>query len=37
MSSVVFEPCGDRPEAGDLPSVMRRKVAELEAGFGPDS
>lgn len=31
ISSVVFDPCGNRPESGDFLSVMEANVANLEA------
>jgi zinc transport system substrate-binding protein len=31
VGSVVFDPCGNRPESGDYISVMRANVESLEA------
>lgn len=33
IQSVVFDPCGNRPESGDFLSVMRANVAAFEASF----
>jgi len=33
VRSVVFDPCSNRPEAGDFMSVMRRNVARLQGAF----
>jgi len=34
VESVVFDPCGNRPEQGDFLDVMRRDVAVLERVYG---
>jgi hypothetical protein len=31
IASAVFDPCGNRPEAGDFLSVMEANVVNLEA------
>ena len=33
LDSVVFEPCGNRPEEGDYLSVMKRNVEQLKVAF----
>jgi zinc transport system substrate-binding protein len=35
IESVVFDPCGNRPEAGDYLSIMRQNAANLGAIFAP--
>ena len=30
VESIVFDPCGNRPEAGDFLSVMLKNAANLE-------
>ena len=34
IESVVFDPCGNVPDAGDYLSVMRRNAANLARAFG---
>ncbi|MCB1227517.1 MAG: zinc ABC transporter substrate-binding protein [Verrucomicrobiales bacterium] len=33
VTSLVFDPCGNRPETGDFLSVMRQNIADLETAF----
>ena len=33
ISSVVFDPCGNRPDEGDFLSVMRNNVENMETMF----
>ena len=33
VGSVVFNPCGNRPEVGDFLSLMKNNIATLEAVF----
>ena len=34
IESIVFDPCGNRPDSGDFISVMRQNVANLKKVFG---
>jgi zinc transport system substrate-binding protein len=34
IKSIVFDPCGNRPDSGDFISVMRQNVANLKKVFG---
>ena len=31
IQSIVFDPCGNRPESGDFLSVMQNNISELDA------
>ncbi len=34
IESVVFDPCGNRPDSGEFISVMKSNVVNLEKVFG---
>jgi zinc transport system substrate-binding protein len=34
IESVVFDPCGNRPDSGDFISVMKANVGNLKRVFG---
>ena len=36
ITSIVFDPCGNRPAAGDFLSVMKQNLANLNRVVAPD-